>query len=319
MKANLKKLLTEYNVILVLLAIGVCGVLWVPFFAKATNLAKLLADLSMYGIVAIGMTFLLISGEIDLSLGMSIALATIISSLVGSNLGGVWGILAAIAVCTLIGCINGLFVSRLRINSLIVSIAMMTALTGVCYLVGNGQTVANTSDFLRSLYTWRLFGFRFLQLPTVVFILCLIGFGILLHRTKFGTSVFVAGGNAEAGYMSGIDVGRVKFMCFIIAGICAGITGVFLASYVYAGAATYGEGLNITLISACVVGGVKFTGGKGGVIRTLLGIAVVRAVINITSLLNFDAWAQNIVTGALLLIVLIVDRCTREQKLEESA
>ena len=319
MKTSLKKLLTEYNVILVLLVIAICGVLWVPFFAKATNLGKLLAELSMYGIVAIGMTFLLISGEIDLSLGMSIALATIVSSLVGSALGGVWGVLAAVAACTLVGLVNGLFVTKLHINSLIVSIAMMTALTGICYLVGNGQTVANTSEFLRGLYTWRLFGFRFLQLPTVIFILCLIGFGILLHRTHFGTSVFVAGGNAEAGYMSGINIGRVKLICFIIAGICAGITGTLFASYVYAGAASYGEGLNITLISACVVGGVKFTGGKGGVIRTLLGITVVRAVINITSLLNFDAWAQNIVTGGLLLIVLIVDRCTREQKLEEAS
>ena len=96
------------------------------------------------------------------------------------------------------------------------------------------------------------------------------------------------------------------------------ITGVLLSSYVYAGAVSYGEGLNITLISASVLGGVKFTGGKGSVIRTLLGIIVVRAIINIASLLSFDAWAQNILTGALLLAVLIVDRCTREQRLEDA-
>ena len=94
---------------------------------------------------------------------------------------------------------------------------------------------------------------------------------------------------------------------------------ILLGSYVYAGAASYGDGLNITLISACVLGGVKFTGGKGGVVRTLLGIIVVRTLINITSLLSFDAWAQNVVTGLLLLLVLIVDRCTREQRLEDAA
>lgn len=316
---KLKRFMTEYNVVVILAVIAVCGALWVPFFARPTNLCKLLADLSMYGIVAVGMTFLLISGEVDLSLGMSIAMATIISSLVGSAWGGVWGIIAAVGACMLVGLINGFFVTRFRISSLIMSIAMMTILTGVGYIIGDGKTAPNTSDLLRGLYTWKLFGIRYLQLPTLVFALLLVGFGILLHRTRFGTGVFVAGGNPEAGYMSGIHIGRTKLLCFVIAGFCAGITGVFLGSYIYAGAVSYGEGLNITIISACVVGGIKFTGGKGGVIRTLLGIAVVRSIINITSLLNFDAWAQNMVTGILLLLVLIVDRYTRVQRLEDAS
>lgn len=319
MKQKLKQFMTEYNVVVILAVIAVCGALWVPFFSKTTNLCKLLADLSMYGIVAVGMTFLLISGEVDLSLGMSIAMSTIISSLVGSAWGGAWGILAAVGACMLVGFINGYFVTKFRISSLIMSIAMMTVLTGVGYIIGDGKTVPNTSDLLRELYTWKLFGIRFLQLPTLAFGVILIVFGILLHRTRFGTGVFVAGGNPEAGYMSGINIGRTKLLCFVIAGLCAGITGVFLGSYIYAGAVSYGEGLNITIISACVVGGIKFTGGKGGVMRTLLGIAVVRAIINITSLLNFDAWAQNMVTGTLLLLVLIVDRYTRVQRLEDAS
>ncbi len=319
MKEKVKKLMTEYNVVVILAVIAVCGALWVPFFSKTTNLCKLLADLSMYGIVAVGMTFLLISGEVDLSLGMSIAMSTIVSSLVGSAFGALWGILAAVGACMLVGLINGLFVTKFRISSLIMSIAMMTILTGFCYIIGDGKTVPNTNDFLRELYTWTLFGVRYLQLPTLVFAVVLVVFGILLHRTHFGTGVFVAGGNPEAGYVSGINIGRTKLLCFVIAGLCAGITGIFLGSYVYAGAVSYGEGLNITIISACVVGGIKFTGGKGSVIRTLLGIAVVRAIINITSLLNFDAWAQNIVTGALLVLVLIVDRYTRVQRLEDAS
>ena len=160
---------------------------------------------------------------------------------------------------------------------------------------------------------------RFLPLPIVLFVLCLVGFGLLLHKTRYGNGIFVVGGNEEAGYTAGINIGRTKMLCFLIGGVCAGITGILLGSYVYAGAASYGDGLNITLISACVLGGVKFTGGKGGVVRTLLGIIVVRTLINITSLLSFDAWAQNVVTGLLLLLVLIVDRCTREQRLEDAA
>lgn len=315
---KLKTLLTEYNIVLILVLIACYGLFGVPYFATANNLLKLAVDFSMYGIAAIGMSFLLISGEIDLSLGMSVALSTILSSLIGSRFGGVFGLLAGVGGCALVGLINSFMVNRLKINSLIASIATMTALSGVCYILGDGKTVPNNSELLRSLCSLKLFGMRFLQLPVVLFALCLVIFGLLLHRTRFGNCVMVVGGNSEAGYASGINVERIKMLCFLIGGVCAGITGVLLASYVFAGSASYGDGLNITLISACVLGGIKFTGGKGSIGRTLLGIIVVRMIINIASLLSFDAWAQNVLTGGLLLVVLIVDRVTREQKLEDA-
>lgn len=315
---QLKHFLTEYNIILILAVIVCYGVFAVPYFATANNLIKLANDFSMYGIAAIGMSFLLISGEVDLSLGMSVALSTIMASLIGSRYGGVFGILAAVLACTGVGLLNGLLVTKLRINSLIATIATMTALTGICYIIGDGKTVPNTSDLLRSLSDYRLFGIKALQLPMILFAVCLVLSGLLLHRAKFGNAVFVVGGNADAGYASGIPVGTIKTVCFLIGGLCAGITGILLSSYVYAGAVSYGDGLNITLISACVLGGVKFTGGKGSVGRTLLGIIVVRMIINIASLLSFDAWAQNILSGGLLLLVLSVDRVTRQQRLEDA-
>ncbi|NTV90108.1 MAG: ABC transporter permease [Clostridiales bacterium] len=317
MKINIKKLLTEYNIVVIMGFIAVAAFLWVPFFSKTNNLFKLTADFSMYGIVAVGMSFLLISGEVDLSLGVSVALSTILSSLIGSSIGGVAGIIAAVGACSLIGLVNGLIVTKIRMSSLIASIAMMTALTGICYLIGDGKTVPNTSELIRSLYTFRLFGLKILQLPNITFLLFLLVGGLVLRYTRFGTGIYVAGGNPEAGYMSGVNIGRTKLICFVIGGFCAGVTGVLMASYVFAGAVSYGEGLNLTVISACVLGGVKFTGGKGGMIRTLLGIMVVRAIINITSLLSFDAWAQNMVTGILLLVVLIVDRFSRVLREED--
>lgn len=313
-----KMLFAEYNIILILVVIACYGIFAVPYFATPNNLMKLAVDFSMYGISAIGMSFLLISGEIDLSLGMSVALSTIVSSLIGSRFGGVFGLLAGVVCCALVGLFNSFLVNRLKISSLIASIATMTALSGVCYIIGDGKTVPNTSEFLRVLCSYPVFGIKYLQLPVVLFALCLLGFGLVLHRTRFGNSILVVGGNADAGYASGINVKRVKMVCFLIGGACAGLTGVLLASYVFAGSASYGEGLNITLISACVLGGIKFTGGKGSIGRTLLGIIVVRTIINIASLLSFDAWAQNILTGSLLLLVLIVDRITRVQRLEDA-
>ena len=126
-----KELFAEYNIILILVLILGYGICFVPYFASANNVYKLLADFSMYGIAAIGMSFLLISGEIDLSLGMSVALSAIMSSLVGSRYGGVAGLISAILVCGLVGAVNGFLVTKLRISSLIATIATMSALTGV--------------------------------------------------------------------------------------------------------------------------------------------------------------------------------------------
>ena len=141
-----KELFAEYNIILILVLILGYGVWFVPYFASANNVYKLLADFSMYGIAAIGMSFLLISGEIDLSLGMSVALSTIVSSLIGSRFGGVAGLLAAVVVCGLVGAFNGFLVTKLRISSLIASIATMTALSGVCSVSYTHLTLPTTPE-----------------------------------------------------------------------------------------------------------------------------------------------------------------------------
>lgn len=196
----------------------------------------------MYGIVAIGMTFLLISGEIDLSLGMSVALSTIVSSLVGSQFGGVAGIIAAVVVCGAVGLFNGFLVTHFRMSSLIASLATMTALSGVCFLLGDGKTVPNNSELLRALYTFKLFGVRFLQLPIVLFILCLVGFGLLLHNTRFGNGIFVVGGNEEAGIYRRHQHRPDQELCFLIGRRVRRITGILLGSYVFAGLPATGKG-----------------------------------------------------------------------------
>ena len=301
-----KELFAEYNIILILVLILGYGVWFVPYFASANNVYKLLADFGVYGIAAIGMSFLLISGENRPVAGH--VRGAVYHCLLADRLPVRRCGRSACGGCSMRPC-GGL--QRISGDKAADQLADRihchhdSPQWCVLYPRKSGATVPNTSPFLQGLYGFRLFGLKFLQLPVLLFALCLIGFGLLLHRTRFGNGIYVAGGNAEAGYSAGIEIGVTKTICFIIGGVCAGITGVLLSSYVYAGAVSYGEGLNITLISASVLGGVKFTGGKGSVIRTLLGIIVVRAIINIASLLSaFDAWAQNILTGALLLAVL---------------
>ena len=318
---RIKKLLKEYNIVLILAVIFILAMTSVPFFKKPNNLYNLAADLSMYGIMAVGMTFVLISGEVDLSVGMSAALSMVLCAYAANKGGGFVGVLTALCVCLLISLILGLLTTKLRMSSLIASIALMTSVGGIGHLMvdtlGDGRAVALTNPFIRALYTYRLFGVRALSLPTVVFAIVLIIGGFLLRRTRFGHSVYVAGGNAEAGYMAGVNIGLVKLVCILICGLLSGITALFLTSFVYCGAVAYGEGINLTILSATVLGGTKFTGGKGGVLRTLMGIMVMRMIVNITSLLGMSAWAQNTITGVLLMLTLIIDRYSRTQREED--
>lgn len=308
----IKKALKEYNIVLIAILILAAAFLWVPYFNKINNLYNLLLDVSMYGILAVGVTFVLISGEVDLSVGMSVALSTVCAAMFSTRFGGAMGVIMPLVSALCVSGILAFLTVYIRMNSLIASIAIMTTVQGLCYLIGGGKTVPLTNEFIRSLYTFRLFDAKLLSLPVLVFILVLIVGGIILKKTRFGLSVYVAGGNAEAGYMSGVKIGRTKVLCFLICGFLAGIMAIFLTSFVYCGAVAYGDGLNLTVISACVLGGIKFTGGKGGMLRTLLGILVIRVIVNITSLLALSAWAQNTITGTLLIVILILDRYSRK-------
>ncbi len=317
MKRAVVKFLKEYNIVLILVAIFCAALLWVPYFAYPNNLKTLLLDISMYGIMAVGVSFVLISGEVDLSVGVGVSMATICCAMLGSQFGALAGIAAALLAPLVMSSVVSFLTIKVRMSSLIASIAVMTAMKGICYMLGEGATIPLTEPFIRSLYGLKLFGLQWLPLHTLIFVLVLIAGAFILRRTRFGLSVYVAGGNPEAGYTSGISIGKVKLLCFLICGLLTGIFALFLTSFVYCGAVSYGDGVNLTMISACVLGGVKFTGGKGGILQTFLGISVIRIIVNICSLLSLSAWAQNTITGALLIIVLIIDRYNRTQREED--
>lgn len=310
MKEKVRHFFARQSIVIILVVVLIYAVFGVRGFTTARNLSSLLSELGMYGIAAIGMSFILINGDVDLSMGMNIALGAIVSSLLCSAYGPLIGICAAILACILVSLVNGLLITRVGINSLITTIATMTALNGLNLILGNGKTAPLTNEFVRGIYSFKLFGISILSAPILLFIIFLIGGALVLRKTSFGASVYVVGGNAEAGRMSGINTKKVKLICFLIGGLCTGICGILLSSYVYGGSVMYGSGLNLTIVSACVLGGVRFTGGKGGMLQTLLGMAVIRLIINIMSLLAWSSAVQNIMTGALLVVVLIIDRLT---------
>lgn len=310
---TIKRILKDYNIVLILAAIIIYAWFFVPYFNLPKNIMNVLVDTAVYGIVCIGMTFCLITGGVDLSLGFQVALAACVVCAIGSATNLFLGILAAVACCVVVGVINGLVIAKWGLGSLITTLAMMRILNGVILVITGEELIANTNETLLLLYGHKIGGV--LPMPIVIFAVCLIIGGFILKKTPLGTSLYVIGGNEEAGKVVGINPARSRVLAYVFAGIFAAIGGCVLGARYGMGSTMVGDGLNLTVVAACVVGGISIQGGKGGMIRTILGILVMRIIINVMVLKMINGYMQSFVQGVIIVLVLIADLVTSRKKL----
>lgn len=303
--------LKKYSIFIILLAIMLYGVFGVKLFIKPKNIFNLMMNTCLYGIPAVGMTFIMLTGNIDLSVGRNVALGSILSCIFCTNFGFVPGLLLTIVVCMLVSYGTAHVVTKFRIDPLITTLGIQVIIEGASQIITGERTVKAGSPALAGLFEYKLFGI--LPMPMLIFGAMLVASLIVTNYTKFGINIYVAGGNKEAGRMSGINVARLERICWLIAGFSAGIGGAVLASRVGAGSTILGNTLNLTTIASCVVGGVSFSGGKGNHLRMIAGVLVIQTMNNIMSLKGIVGTVQSFVTGLVLVLVLILDRYTSAQ------
>ena len=262
------------------------------------------------GFLALGMTFVILCAEIDLSVGAVFALSGVVMGLVGQFnpiLGIVCGLLVGVASGLMIGCM----VTKMRISSWIASLAMMFALRGIISIIakksvavsGSILTFANT-QFFKGMVPGMKSGISIL-----VFILFLMTFLCMYvaRNTKFGMGIYAVGGNAQAAKFSGINVQKVKFIVYTYTGIMSGIAGLVVASRLYSGQPTAGDGAEMDAIAAVVVGGTSMSGGSGRLGGTLIGVLIIGVLNNGLNLLGVDSNWQYIVKGLVILLAVYVD------------
>jgi len=281
-------------------------------FLTADNLFNLLRNLSFLGIVAVGMTYLFIAGELDLSVGSVFGFLTVLMGfLVGRNGFDPWiGMLCAIAVGILIGAMNGLVVTRLNIPSFIVTLGALTAFRSLA-LILSGQNPATTEGigFFYDVTGGYIAG----TIPWLIvwMAVVMLNGGIILAFTKFGAHVYATGGNREAARNSGINVNRVKIICFMLTsglcGLCAGL----IWGYLHVAAPITGTGLEFRVIGAVIVGGVALTGGRGTIYGTLIGAIIIGIITNGLVLLGFSLYYGDVATGVLIVVVGTLDLYVR--------
>lgn len=296
---------SEFTILLAYIL--VCAVFSVlsKHFLSVNNFLNIGIYSAITGITATTMTLTLIQGCIDISVGGIMAVTGMVCALLlkaGSST------VVAIAVAFLLGIacgtFNGLMVSKAKINSMITTLSTMSIFRGIAYLSNNGiSIVINDQPF-----KWIGRGYIGpLPFIIVLMVLCFIGIWYLSRHTAFGRQIYATGSNLRASYLSGINTGKVIWVVYILNGMMAGISGILMAAQSGAGLPIAGEGYEMTIISACILGGTSLNGGKGSIWGTFLGIIMLTTISNGLTMLAVPTFWQQIIKGVILLISVLID------------
>lgn len=281
-------------------------------FLMPENLLNVLRQNSMLGIIAVGMTFVILTGGIDLSVGSLLAVAGVIAAYLAPQ-GLAVALIAAVAATTVLGLVNGVIIAKARIQPFIVTLGMMIAARGLALAVTDEKNVRIPGD--AGDFSWLGQGeiFGFLPVPILLMIVAYAVGWLVLNYTRFGRHVFAVGDNDEAARLMGLNINRVTMAVYTISGLLAGLAGVILASRLNTGSPVEGVGRELDAIAAVVVGGTLLTGGKGSLISTLYGVLLLGVIFNIFNLEGqISPWWQLVLRGGILLAVVVLqNRLTR--------
>lgn len=279
------------------------------FFTRA-NIFNILLQAANVGIVAAGLTVVMIAGEIDLSIGSLEALSGAVAAvaIIQYHVPAVLGIALALLATTLAGALSGLITWKLRVVSFISTLAMLGVAQGIAFLLTNGQAVAGFPSGYDNIGAGTIDGFPIAALIAAAVFVVL---HLLLTRTKFGLHVYAVGGNAEAAAWAGIRPQRIKFIAFLISGLTGGIGGLILSSRLDAGNGLFGAGDLLNAVAAVVIGGTSLFGGIGTVLGTAIGVIMISTIYDGMVLLNIPDFWQQIAVGCIIVGAMVIDQVAK--------
>lgn len=304
--SRLGRVMTIAGPMFVLIALLAALAIFVPDFAGIRNIRGLILSVSLVGTIATTMMMVLALREVDLSVGSTVALSGVVAATVIASTGSVaLGVVAGLAAGLAVGVFNGVVVAQFKVNSLIATLATMEIVRGLAFLTSQGEAVSIPSEQFYALGSGEFLG---LNWPVWIAIGCFLVFGIILNFTVFGKNVLAIGGNPEAARLAGVPVTRVRVIVFALQGLVAGLAGIVLAARITSGQPNTSLGLELAVISACVLGGVSLSGGLASVLGVLIGVLIMGAAQNALNLLDVPTFYQYVVRGGILLLAVIADR-----------
>ena len=313
MKMNKKKLINQINIyrsVLILLVICVFATILSPSFLSVTNLFNVFKQITVAGIVGCGMTFVILTGGIDLSVGSILGLSGVLASGVLASTGNT-AVAVAVSLTVGIACgaVNGFFVSVCGIPPFISTLGMMTLLRGVILVYTKGSPIPIKSDAYKFFGKGSIAG---IPVPVIILIIVFLLAHYILTQTSYGRSVYAVGGNREAARLSGIRVKTSEFLVYTLNGLMCGMAGLILTARLGSAQSTSGTGIEMDAIAAVILGGTSLSGGVGFVLPTVVGAMIMGIIDNILTLMNVNPHATNIVKGAVILIAVLVDKKVKD-------
>lgn len=283
-----------------------------PSFFTYNNLINILVASSIVGLVAVGETFLMIAGQIDMSPGSVCAFSGVLAALLLKQ--GVpmpVTILIVLVLGALIGLLNAMLVVRLEINFFIATLATQSIFRGLAYIICDGKSISVTNSSFLKIGITSIFG---IPLPVIIFLLVIIVFGVILARTRFGRSVYMIGGNSVAARLAGIQGKKNTTLLFILSSMLAALGGTILASRMNSGQPSASEGLEFDAVTAVVLGGVAMSGGIGTMGGVAIGLMIMQGFTNGLQVLNVQSFWQKVAKGLLLIAALSFDYLRSKQR-----
>lgn len=279
-----------------------------PSFLEPLNILNLLRQVAINALIAFGMTFVILTGGIDLSVGAILALSSALTA--GMMVSGIDPILAILIGCILgglMGTVNGLLITKGKMAPFIATLATMTIFRGLTLVYTGGNPITGLGDN----YLFQLFGrgyFLGIPVPAITMIVTFVVLFIILHKTPFGRKTYAIGGNEKAALISGIKVPNVKIMIYSLSGMLAALAGAILTSRLNSAQPTAGTSYELDAIAAVVLGGTSLSGGKGRIFGTLIGALIIGTLNNGLNLLGVSSFYQMVVKGIVILIAVLLDR-----------
>ncbi len=306
-QAKIKKVISNNATLFALIIVLIIASLTVDSFCTVINFMNLLKQSCTTGIMAIGMSFVIISGGIDLSVGSIYAFSGVVCGLFMNHVADspVLGTIAAVAVCTLIGAINGFCIVKLKIAAFITTLCMMNGIYGLgMALTDGGKSIPIEGNFFNWL-SWGQIGI--FPVAGILLILSYVLAGVAGKYREFGRDCYAIGGNSTAALMKGVPVDRVKILSYTVLGFCAGIAGIIVSTRTGTGQISVGAGQEMDVIAACVIGGIALSGGEGRPVNALWGVFIINIIGNIINrMANISFLLQGCITGAIMIVILLV-------------
>lgn len=311
MNINIKETASKYKSLIGLVLLCAIITFVTPSFLSLSNITNVFTQVSVNAIIAVGMTFVILTGGIDLSVGSTLAISGALSASIIKSTGSVTlAIIVAALVGIEIGLVNGLLISKGKLQAFIATLATMTIFRGATLVFTNGTPISKLPEKFVNIGNGKI---GFMPIPVIITVIVSIIAIYVLSQTRFGRYLYALGGNEDSARLSGINTDKIKTLVYVVSGFASSIAGVIITSRIASASPNAGTSFELDAIAAVVIGGTSLAGGEGKITGTLIGALIIGVLNNGLNLMNVSPFYQSIVKGLVILIAVLLDKKSRKK------